>query len=210
MRAHTPSRSTTSCVDRAFGGRFENKYGWGDLARQGGNFRIWDLLVDKYPESRTRRSGPARPPPRTRCACRADRRPNPRLGVPRRPGPEGEMEPDVEGERVREGREPLAQLHLLPRPHGAQPRIIRDGLIQHSRGRRRTRCGTRTRRPARSREGAGPARLHEEDRDPRQVRHEAAVRPVPRRVQLQPGTDPVAGKPVSRPTSAPTTSRSRT
>ncbi|HQZ46056.1 MAG TPA: hypothetical protein PK042_08070, partial [Usitatibacteraceae bacterium] len=48
-RSHAFALYDQLVVDRAFGGRFENKYGWGDLARAGGNFKIWDLLVDKFP-----------------------------------------------------------------------------------------------------------------------------------------------------------------
>ena len=35
-------------VDRAFGGRFEPKDGWQYLTRSG-NFKVWDVLVDKFP-----------------------------------------------------------------------------------------------------------------------------------------------------------------
>ena len=36
-------------VDRAFGGRFENKAGKEGLAPPVGNFKIWDVLDDQYP-----------------------------------------------------------------------------------------------------------------------------------------------------------------
>jgi formate-dependent nitrite reductase cytochrome c552 subunit len=36
-------------VDRAFGGRFEPKEGWQYLTKQG-NFKVWDVIVDKYPD----------------------------------------------------------------------------------------------------------------------------------------------------------------
>jgi len=128
-RSHAFALYDQLCRPR-LGGRFENKYGWGDLARQGGNFRIWDLLVDKYPGEphKAFRPGTAAAANPVCMSCRT-----PTISSTGRTSAtrtRRRMEPDVEGERVREGREPLAQLHLLPRPHGAQPRIIRDGLIQ--------------------------------------------------------------------------------
>ncbi len=36
-------------ADRAFGGRFQPKDGWKDLARPGGFFKTWDVLEDRYP-----------------------------------------------------------------------------------------------------------------------------------------------------------------
>ena len=37
-------------VDRAFGGRFEPKDGWQYLTKSG-NFKVWDLLKDNYPDN---------------------------------------------------------------------------------------------------------------------------------------------------------------
>ena len=36
-------------VDRAFGGRFENKEGWRGLAKAGGNFKVWDVRRGQVP-----------------------------------------------------------------------------------------------------------------------------------------------------------------
>ena len=93
-RSHAFALYDQLVVDRAFGGRFENKYGWGDLARAGGNFNIWDVLVDKYPGEphkafRPGTAAAANPV----CMSLQDRRPHPGLGLPGRPGPEGEVEP---------------------------------------------------------------------------------------------------------------------
>lgn len=57
--------------------------------------------------------------------------PHPGLGLHGRPRSGSQVEPAVQGQRVREGHQPFAELQLLPRdPHAAKPRIIRDGLIQ--------------------------------------------------------------------------------
>ncbi|MBK6980110.1 MAG: hypothetical protein IPH30_00235 [Betaproteobacteria bacterium] len=71
-RSHAFALYDQLVVDRAFGGRFENKYGWGDLARAGRQLQALGRPRRQVSRaSRTRPSSPARPPPRTRCACPA-------------------------------------------------------------------------------------------------------------------------------------------
>jgi nitrite reductase (cytochrome c-552) len=48
-RSHAFALYDQVVVDRAFGGRFQNKEGKAGLTRMGGNFRIWDVLTDLYP-----------------------------------------------------------------------------------------------------------------------------------------------------------------
>ncbi len=38
-------------VDRAFGGRFSPKDSWRYLAKDGGNFKVWDVIKDNYPDN---------------------------------------------------------------------------------------------------------------------------------------------------------------
>jgi formate-dependent nitrite reductase cytochrome c552 subunit len=38
-------------VDRAFGGRFSPKDSWRYLAKPGGNFKVWDVIQDNYPDN---------------------------------------------------------------------------------------------------------------------------------------------------------------
>ena len=38
-------------VDRGFGGRFTPKDSWRYLARDGGNFKVWDVIQDNYPDN---------------------------------------------------------------------------------------------------------------------------------------------------------------
>jgi nitrite reductase (cytochrome c-552) len=48
-RSHAFALYDQVVVDRAFGGRFNNKEGWQGLTQPGGNFRIWDKLDDEFP-----------------------------------------------------------------------------------------------------------------------------------------------------------------
>jgi nitrite reductase (cytochrome c-552) len=48
-RSHAFALYDQVVVDRAFGGRFQNKEGKQGLARMGGNFKIWDVLTDEFP-----------------------------------------------------------------------------------------------------------------------------------------------------------------
>ncbi len=48
-RSHAFALYDQVVVDRAFGGRYVNKDGKEGLARAGGDFRIWDVLIDQYP-----------------------------------------------------------------------------------------------------------------------------------------------------------------
>ncbi len=111
---------------------------------------------------------------------------HPRVGVHGRSGAEREMEPHLEGRRHGEERQPLAQLLLLPRSalDAAADRARCADPGAHASGEGHAVAQRSARRQDR-RQGDGAARLHAQDRDPRPLRHQPAVRPVPRRVQLQ-------------------------
>jgi len=130
-RSHAFALYDQLVVDRAFGGRFENKYGWADLARAGGNFNIWDVLVDKYPGEphKTFRPGTAAAANPVCMSCKtADHILDwAYLGDP---DPKAKWSRTSKvNEFVKDTRHSLNCIFCHD-PHGAQPRIIRDGLIQ--------------------------------------------------------------------------------
>ena len=100
-RSHAFALYDQVVVDRAFGGRFENKHGWQFLAQPGGNFKIWDVLVDQYPgeDHKAFKPGTAAAANPVCMSCKT-RRPHPRLGLPRRPGARRQVEPHVQGRRT--------------------------------------------------------------------------------------------------------------
>ncbi len=114
--------------------------------------------------------------------------PHPRLGLPGRPRADAKWSRTSKvNEFVKDVNHSLNCIFCHD-PHCAQPRIIRDGLIQAlTRPEKDTLWHADDERREDRREGTRRARPHAQDRHPRQVRHQAAMRPVPRRVQLQPG-----------------------
>ena len=142
-RAHTFALLDQFVVDRAFGGRFAPK--------ESG-------AISRAPATST--SGTSRRPvPRQHrpegvqaghgrggesgVPVLQDAGPHPRMGVHGRPGAQREVEPHVEGRRARQGVEPCAQLHLLPRPARGEaahrPRRADRGGDAHRFRRRSTR-----------------------------------------------------------------------
>jgi len=130
-RSHAFALYDQLVVDRAFGGRFENKYGWGDLARAGGNFDIWDVLVDRYPGEphKTFRPGTAAAANPVCMSCKtADHILD--WAYMGDPDPKAKWSRTSKvNEFVKDTRHSLNCIFCHD-PHGAQPRIIRDGLIQ--------------------------------------------------------------------------------
>jgi len=130
-RSHAFALYDQLVVDRAFGGRFENKEGWRGLARAGGSFKIWDTLEDKYPgqDHKAFRPGTAAAANPVCLSCKtADHILDwAYMGDPV-PGAKWSRTSKVQ-ELAKDVNHSL-NCFFCHDPHSAKPRIIRDGLIQ--------------------------------------------------------------------------------
>jgi formate-dependent nitrite reductase cytochrome c552 subunit len=130
-RSHAFALYDQYVVDRAFGGRFENKEGWRGLAQAGGNFKVWDVIVDKYPGEphKVFKPGTAAAANPVCMSCKtADHILDwAYLGDPV-PGAKWSRTSKV-NEFVKDTNHALNCIFCHD-PHSAKPRIIRDGLIQ--------------------------------------------------------------------------------
>ena len=130
-RSHAFALYDQLVVDRAFGGRFENKLGWAGLAQPGGNFLLWDVIYDKYPGEphKVFRPGTAAAANPVCMSCKtADHILDwAYLGDPA---------PTAKWSRTSKVNEFVKDVNhslnciFCHDPHSAQPRVIRDGLIQ--------------------------------------------------------------------------------
>ena len=130
-RSHAFALYDQVLVDRAFGGRFVNKEGKSGLAQMGGNFRIWDVLKDEYPGEphKSFKPGTAAAANPVCMSCKsADHILDwAYLGDPK---------PEAKWSRLSKVNEFVKDTNhslnciFCHDPHSAQPRIIRDGLIQ--------------------------------------------------------------------------------
>lgn len=118
-------------VDRAFGGRFVNKAGREGLARMGGDFKLWDTLVDLYPGEPHKAFKPgtaaAANPVCMSCKTADHILDWAYLGDP---------VPEAKWSRLSKVNDFVKELNtglnciFCHDPHAAKPRIIRDALIQ--------------------------------------------------------------------------------
>ncbi len=130
-RSHAFALYDQLVVDRAFGGRFVNQQGREGLARAGGDFKIWDALVDLYPGEPHKAFKPG-----TAAAanpvCMSCKTADHILDWAYM----GDNEPKAKWSRVSKVNEFVKDVnHALNcifchDPHSAGPRIIRDALIQ--------------------------------------------------------------------------------
>ena len=130
-RSHAFALYDQVVVDRAFGGRFVNKDGKAGLARMGGDFKIWDTLVDLYPGEPHKAFKPgtaaAANPVCMSCKSADHILDWAYLGDP---------EPKAKWSRLSKVNEFVKDTNhslnciFCHDPHSAKPRIIRDGLIQ--------------------------------------------------------------------------------
>ncbi|HSO08254.1 MAG TPA: ammonia-forming cytochrome c nitrite reductase subunit c552 [Pelomicrobium sp.] len=130
-RSHAFALYDQLVVDRAFGGRFADKRGWQSLAQGGGNFKIWDVLEDLHPGEPHKAFKPgtaaAANPVCLNCKTQDHILDWAYMGDP------------VDGAKWSRTSNVVAMVkdvnHALNcffchDPHSAQPRIVRDGLIQ--------------------------------------------------------------------------------
>ncbi|CAD5375005.1 Cytochrome c-552 [Rubrivivax sp. A210] len=118
-------------VDRAFGGRFVNKQGREGLARAGGDFKIWDVLVDQYPGEphKVFKPGTAAAANPVCMSCKTADHILDWAYL-------GDAEPKAKWSRLSKVNEFIKDVNhsmnciFCHDPHNAKPRIIRDGLIQ--------------------------------------------------------------------------------
>jgi nitrite reductase (cytochrome c-552) len=151
-RSHAFALYDQVVVDRAFGGRFQNKEGKAGLARMGGNFKIWDVLKDEYPGEphKAFKPGTAAAANPVCMSCKSSDHILDWAYL-------GDPDPAAKWSRLSKVNEFVKDTNhslncnFCHDPHSAKPRVIRDGLIQAlTRPEKPTRCGTRTPRAPRS------------------------------------------------------------
>jgi nitrite reductase (cytochrome c-552) len=130
-RSHAFALYDQVVVDRAFGGRFKNKEGWQFLAKDGGNFKIWGVLEDQYPgqDHKAFKPGTAAAANPVCMSCKsADHILDwAYMGDPV-PGAKWSRTSKVV-DFVKDVNHSLNCIFCHD-PHGAGPRVIRDGLLQ--------------------------------------------------------------------------------
>jgi nitrite reductase (cytochrome c-552) len=130
-RSHAFALYDQVVVDRAFGGRFQNKEGWKFLGKDGGNFRIWDYLEDQYPgqDHKAFKPGTAAAANPVCMSCKSSDHilDWAYMGDPT-PGAKWSRTSKV-NEFVKDVNHSL-NCNFCHDPHSARPRVIRDGLIQ--------------------------------------------------------------------------------
>ena len=130
-RSHAFALYDQVVVDRAFGGRFQNKDGKAGLARMGGNFRIWDVLVDEFPGEphKAFKPGTAAAANPVCMSCKSSDHILDWAYL-------GDPHPEAKWSRLSKVNEFVKDTNhslncnFCHDPHSAKPRVIRDGLIQ--------------------------------------------------------------------------------
>jgi nitrite reductase (cytochrome c-552) len=118
-------------VDRAFGGRFVNKDGKAGLARMGGNFKIWDVLKDEFPGEPHKAFKPGTAAA-ANSVCMSCKTADHVLDWAYM----GDPQPGAKWSRLSKVNEFVKDTNhsvnciFCHDPHSAQPRVIRDALIQ--------------------------------------------------------------------------------
>lgn len=130
-RSHAFALYDQVVVDRAFGGRFANKEGNAGLTRMGGNFKIWDVLIDEFPGEphKTFKPGTAAAANPVCMSCKTSDHILDWAYM-------GDPHPQAKWSRLSKVNEFVKDTNhslncnFCHDPHAAKPRIIRDGLIQ--------------------------------------------------------------------------------
>jgi len=130
-RSHAFALYDQVVIDRAFGGRFQNKEGWQFLTQPGGNFKIWTYLEDQYPgeDHKSFKPGTAAAANPVCMSCKTQDHilDWAYLGDPV-PGAKWSRTSKVT-EFVKDVNHSL-NCFFCHDPHSAKPRVVRDGLIQ--------------------------------------------------------------------------------
>ena len=177
-------------VDRGFGGRFSPKDSWRYLAKNGGNFKVWDVIQDNYPDNTDQKpfkpgTAAAANPVCISCKTQDHILEWAYMGDPV-PGAKWSRSSKVV--EMAKSVNHANNCIFCHDPHAAKPRVVRDALIQAlTRKDFPTLYSEDPKQNQVRGQGHGCARLHAQDRDARELRQQAAVRAVPRRVQLQSG-----------------------
>ncbi len=129
-RSHVNMLVDQFAVDRAFGGRFQGKNGWNYIFEKG---KVWDLLVDKYPDNKEQKTFIPQTAAAANPVCMQCKTQDQILKW-------SYMGDKVEGkttwDRTSNVVEYVKDLQhglnciFCHDPHAAKPRIVRDGLIQ--------------------------------------------------------------------------------
>jgi formate-dependent nitrite reductase cytochrome c552 subunit len=130
-RSHAFALYDQVVVDRAFGGRFQNKDGKAGLARMGGNFKIWDVLKDEFPGEphKAFKPGTAAAANPVCMSCKSSDHILDWAYL-------GDPDPAAKWSRLSKVNEFVKDTNhslncnFCHDPHSAKPRVIRDGLIQ--------------------------------------------------------------------------------
>ena len=130
-RSHAFALYDQLVVDRAFGGRFENKQGWQGLAQAGGNLKLWDTIEDKYPGEphKVFKPGTAAAANPVCLSCKTQDHILDWAYM-------GDPVPGAKWSRTSKVNEMVKDLNhslncfFCHDPHSAKPRVVRDGLIQ--------------------------------------------------------------------------------
>lgn len=131
-RAHTWMAIDQFIVDRAFGGRFEPKDGWLYTTLEGGkSYKVWDVLKDNYPDNNVQKPHKPGTAAAGNGVCWSCKSTDLMLDW-------AYMGDKVEGATFSRGSNPVDVVRKVNHalncnfchdPHTAQPRIIRDALI---------------------------------------------------------------------------------
>lgn len=127
-RSHTKMLIDFLVVDRAFGGRFQGKQGWSYIIEKG---KAWDVLEDKHPDAREqktfiRQSAVAANPVCLQCKTQDTIL---RWGYMGDPAAGADWSRTSNVIDIAKSVQHGLNCFTCHDPHGAQPRIVRDGLI---------------------------------------------------------------------------------
>ena len=131
-RSHAFALYDQFVVDRAFGGRFENKDGWRGLAQPGGNFKLQDIIRDADPSSGDQKSFKPGTATAANPVCLSCKTQDHILDWAYM----GDAAPGAKWSRASKVVEMArSENHSLNcffchDPHSAKPRVVRDALIQ--------------------------------------------------------------------------------